>query len=104
MTDAVVVEIRSSEQVSAARRLVQLVQSPDEKVSLAAIDQIFNRIYGRPVQQVDAEVRTTSVQQAHLQILLERRFRLRLGRGLPSGFCISLQVRLWLWLWPLFWF
>lgn len=55
----------------AARRLAQLVNSPDEKVSLAAIDQVFNRIYGRPVQQVDAEVRTTSVQQAHLQILLE---------------------------------
>lgn len=55
----------------AARRLVELLQSKDEKVSLAAIDQIFNRVYGRPVQQVDAEVRTTNVQQAHLQILLE---------------------------------
>lgn len=55
----------------AARRLAELVKSPDEKVSLAAIDQVFNRIYGRPTQQVDATVTTTNVQQAHLQILVE---------------------------------
>lgn len=54
-----------------AKRLVELAASTDERISLAAIESIFNRVYGRPVQQVDAEVRTTSVQQAHLQILLE---------------------------------
>ena len=55
----------------AARRLVELVGSEDEKVALQASEALLSRVYGRPVQQVDAKIETTNVQQAHLQILLE---------------------------------
>ena len=32
---------------------------------------IHNRLLGKPTQQVDANVTTTNVQQAHLQVLIE---------------------------------
>jgi hypothetical protein len=55
----------------AAERLVQLTQDKDGRIALTAIDMLQNRLYGRPTQQVDAQVTTTNVQQAHLQILID---------------------------------
>jgi hypothetical protein len=55
-----------------ARELVRLArEDPDPVVRLKAIDMIHNRLLGKPTQQVDANVTTTSVQQAHLQVLVE---------------------------------
>ena len=56
---------------AAAERLVQLTQDKDGRIALTAIDMLQNRLYGRPTQQVDAQVTTTNVQQAHLQILID---------------------------------
>lgn len=69
--DPEVREILQAATAPAAKRLAELVQHRDARVALQAIDMIHNRIYGRPVQAVDAKVETTNVQQAHLQILLE---------------------------------
>jgi hypothetical protein len=55
----------------AAERLVELTRHKDGRIALTAIDMLQNRLYGRPTQQVDAQVTTTNVQQAHLQILIE---------------------------------
>jgi hypothetical protein len=55
----------------AAQRLVQLVDSPDERIALMASETVLSRLYGKPTQQVDAQVTTTNVQQAHLQVLIE---------------------------------
>lgn len=54
----------------ATKRLVQLLDDPDGRLRLAAAEVIYNRLYGKPVQAVEAKVETT-VQSAHLQILLE---------------------------------
>jgi hypothetical protein len=55
-----------------ARELVRLArEDPDPVVRLKAIDMIHNRLLGKPTQQVDANVTTTNVQQAHLQVLIE---------------------------------
>lgn len=66
-----VIEILKAASPHAARRLVEMMDDADPKVRLQAIDMAYNRLYGRPVQAVDAQVTTTNVQQAHLQILLE---------------------------------
>jgi hypothetical protein len=55
----------------AAQRLVQLVDSPDERIALMASETVLSRLYGKPTQQVDSNITTTSVQQAHLQVLVE---------------------------------
>jgi hypothetical protein len=55
----------------AAQRLVQLVDSPDERIALMASETVLSRLYGKPTQSVDAQVTTTNVQQAHLQVLIE---------------------------------
>lgn len=55
----------------AARRLVGLVGSQDEKVALAASEALLSRVYGKPLQQLDAKIETTSIGQAHLRALQE---------------------------------
>ena len=55
----------------AAQRLVQLVDSPDERIALMASETVLSRLYGKPAQQIDAQVTTTNVQQAHLAVLIE---------------------------------
>lgn len=55
----------------AARRLVELMDHRDARIALTAAETVLSRVYGKPLQQVDAKVETTNVQQAHLQILLE---------------------------------
>lgn len=55
----------------AARRLAELVDSPDERVALLASQALLDRLYGKPAQAVDKTVTVTSVQQQHLSILME---------------------------------
>lgn len=59
----------------AARRLAELVDHRDPRIALAASDIIMNRVFGKPLAQVEAKIETTNVQQAHLQILLELQAR-----------------------------
>lgn len=66
-----VVEALQAGSKRAAERLVELTNDPDGRIALTAIDMLQNRLYGRPTQQVDAQVTTTNVQQAHLQILID---------------------------------
>ena len=66
-----VVEALQAGSEAAAKRLVELCSSNDERVALAASEALLSRLYGKPTQQVDAQVTTTNVQQAHLQILLD---------------------------------
>lgn len=55
----------------AAKRLVEMLDAPDLKIRLQATEAVLSRIFGKPVAQMEAKVETTTVQQAHLQILLE---------------------------------
>lgn len=55
----------------AVRKLAELVNCPDPRVALLASQTVLDRLYGKPTQQVDANVTTTNVQQAHLQVLIE---------------------------------
>lgn len=41
--------------VQAARRLVELMSSPDEKVALSAAQTLLDRTLGKPAQQVTSE-------------------------------------------------
>jgi hypothetical protein len=66
-----VIEALQAGSEAAAKRLVELCASNDERIALAASEALLSRLYGRPTQQVDAQVTTTNVQQAHLQILLD---------------------------------
>ena len=66
-----VLETLKAASPKAARRLAELIDSPDPSIALKAIDMLQNRIYGRPAQTLDAKIETTNVQQAHLQVLLQ---------------------------------
>lgn len=66
-----VLEALQSASLPAVQKLVELMNGPDPRVAAVCAQALLDRLYGKPTQQVDAEVRTTNVQQAHLQILLE---------------------------------
>jgi hypothetical protein len=51
---------------AAIERLAKLVNSPNETIALAAIDQLLNRVYGKPVQAIDSEVRKFDMAQLYL--------------------------------------
>jgi hypothetical protein len=51
---------------AAFARVVALVNSPDERVALAASQEILNRAYGKPLQQVNSDVRKLDVGQMWL--------------------------------------
>jgi hypothetical protein len=48
---------------AAFARVVALVDSPDERVALAASQEILNRAYGKPLQQVNSDVRKLDIGQ-----------------------------------------
>lgn len=60
---------------AAAKRLVELVGSQDERVALLASQALLDRLYGKPAQQVDKSVTVSTVQQQHLNILMELQAR-----------------------------
>jgi hypothetical protein len=47
----------------------------DPRVRLAAAEMLQSRSWGKPTQAVEANVTTTNVQQAHLQVLVELQHR-----------------------------
>lgn len=70
--DAEVKAIFEAAAPAAAKRLVELAfDAKDPKIGLAACEMILNRLFGRPAMQINANVQTTSVQEAHLQALLD---------------------------------
>jgi hypothetical protein len=72
----VVAEIRelAREHAPAAfRRLLDLVQSRDERVALAAVTALLDRAYGRPVQAVQSEVKTLDMSKLYAMVMKEMR-------------------------------
>lgn len=62
----------------AAKKLVELAfNAQDPRVSLAAITVLLDRLYGRPAQQISADIQTTSIQEAHLHALQDIQERRR---------------------------
>ena len=63
----------------AARRLAELVHDEDPRVALVASNAILDRVLGRPAQQINADIKTGSISDAHLAALKdiqERRDRM----------------------------
>jgi hypothetical protein len=63
----------------AARRLAELVHDEDPRIAAIASGAILDRILGKPVQAISADVRQETVQAAHLAALQEINAR-RLAR------------------------
>lgn len=59
----------------AMQRLAQLVYSSDERVALLASQAVLDRAFGKAAQAVDKTVTVTTVQQQHLNILMELQAR-----------------------------
>ena len=55
----------------AIQKQIELLGCGDVRVELMASQALLDRFYGKAVQAVEANVTTTNVQQAHLQILVE---------------------------------
>jgi hypothetical protein len=53
----------------ALAKIASLVRSDDEKVALAASQEILNRVFGRPVQAVEAETVKWDMGQLYLAAL-----------------------------------
>ena len=69
-------EVRSVLQAGsqrAAEKLVELVESSDPRVAAAAATAVLDRLFGRPAQAVDANIRQEQVDvgRAHLKVLME---------------------------------
>ena len=55
----------------AARTLVRLIDAEDPKVGITACNIILDRLYGKPAQQINADVKSTSIGEAHIRALQE---------------------------------
>ena len=55
----------------AVKKLVELLNSKDERVSLAASEALLSRLYGKPAVALEASVQTESIGQLHLMALKE---------------------------------
>jgi hypothetical protein len=53
----------------AVERLVELMESEDERVALTASETVLSRVYGKPVQATEAKIETTDVSALHLRAL-----------------------------------
>lgn len=62
----------------AAQRLVDLLDSKDERVALMAANAILDRLYGKPSQSLDTSVKQENIGAAHLSALMEISERRRL--------------------------
>ena len=61
------------------RTIVRLANHPDPKIGLLACNILLDRVYGRPAQQITADIKTGSISDAHLAALKdiqERRDRM----------------------------
>lgn len=55
----------------AVDRLIELMRSDDDRVAMAAVAALLDRLYGKPALAVEKTVTTTNVQAAHLRVLQE---------------------------------
>ena len=80
-------EVLESAAPRAIARLIELIESEDERVAAACANSVLDRLYGKPTQVTDAKVETTSIQAAHLRVLQEiqerREARLAAASGAP---------------------
>ena len=53
----------------ACRKIADLADHPDPKISLTACNMILDRVFGRPAQQINADIKTGSINDAHLAAL-----------------------------------
>jgi hypothetical protein len=51
---------------AALQKIAELVSSPDPRVALAASQEILNRVFGKPLQSVDNEIRKFDMAQLYL--------------------------------------
>jgi hypothetical protein len=51
---------------AALQKIAELVGSPDPRVALAASQEILNRVFGKPLQSVESEVRKFDMAQLYL--------------------------------------
>ncbi len=61
--------------VRAAQRLVELLESEDERVVATVANSILDRLHGKPSTVSDVTVRQSDLGQVHLQLLEEIRAR-----------------------------
>ena len=55
----------------AAKKLVELAfHADDPRVSLAAITVLMDRLFGKPAQQISAEIKTNDIGRMHLDALI----------------------------------
>lgn len=64
-------EVLESAAPRAIARLIELIESDDERVAAACANSVLDRLYGKPTHVTDAKVETTSIQEAHLRVLQE---------------------------------
>lgn len=64
-------EVLESAAPRAIARLIELIESDDERVAAACANSVLDRLYGKPTHVTDAKVETTSIQAAHLRVLQE---------------------------------
>lgn len=70
--DEQVKEIFRAAAPAAAERLVELaLYAEDPRIGLAACETVLSRLFGKPAQQINADIKTTSFAEAHLQALKE---------------------------------
>ena len=55
---------------AALKKIGELIENPDPRVALAASQEIVNRVFGRPVQAVESEVRKLDLNALYLQALM----------------------------------
>lgn len=55
----------------AVEKLVELIGSEDDRISLAASEALLSRLYGRPALAIDATVKDATIGDLHLQALQE---------------------------------
>lgn len=61
--------------LAAVQAQVALLSSPDQRLVFLASQAILDRLYGKASQQVDKSVTVTTVQQQHLNILMDLQTR-----------------------------
>lgn len=79
-------EVLESAAPRAIARLIELIESDDERVAAACANSVLDRLYGKPTQVTDAKVETTSIQAAHLRVLqeIQARRESRLGASVEE--------------------
>jgi hypothetical protein len=54
---------------AALTKIGELVGSADPRVALAAAQEVLNRVYGKPLQSLETDVRTLNINEAYLKAM-----------------------------------